>query len=614
MAADVLPEVTNEGPSEALREGRRALEGMAGVVLLEDWTWHQQAAGWALKTRLSPSVVQNGPIPAATNWYSLVDDTYPWGGVIFYPAADGGITQTFPHQNCNAEAYTDRPWRKGRLCVDTNLHALGRQGYDVEPFEPGQRLRWHFSRVLEWLAAASGGILVHPGDPFELPQYPQALKGVAAFNESPESLRAWQDIRQRHGLVTLRLVNEGGEVVYASKFQTLDGRLLVQPQWGCVLSESKRNEIKGGWVLLDSIPVLEPCQAPTTWGELRAACRQQGISLDDHLRRIASRLRDGLEHILLLGAPIPATVGEPPRQLHWLALKLPALTSGKVRGFRSSEEGFWRKDQSMAFQDNRKVRWLDSENWSREELSGRGKLPGEVTEKHVVVLGAGAFGSAFTEQLVRAGTFDVTVLDGDTLKAGNLVRHNLGLGSVGINKAVSLASLVNNASPHAKVVGIPEAFTSSSEASLAKLREADVVIDCTARDEVLYQMGAFDWGKPKLFVSLSVGMWGKRLFVFSCTAELFPHDACMTAMRPWLEKELSEYEGTSLPREGTGCWHPVFPARIDDIWMMCSIAVKELQRLAVAPSEMPEFVVFEQEVANGAFVGVHRIAIEPIDG
>jgi hypothetical protein len=64
-------------PSEELLAGRRALDGMGGVKLLNDWAWEERVGKWVLHCRLSPRVAENGPIPPQTDWHVLVDRAYP---------------------------------------------------------------------------------------------------------------------------------------------------------------------------------------------------------------------------------------------------------------------------------------------------------------------------------------------------------------------------------------------------------------------------------------------------------------------------------------------------------------------------------------------------------
>ncbi|MBL0240398.1 MAG: hypothetical protein IPQ00_07480 [Chloracidobacterium sp.] len=58
------------------------------------------------------------------------------------------------------------------------------------------------------------------------------------------------------------------------------------------------------------------------------------------------------------------------------------------------------------------------------------------------------------------------------------------------------------------------------------------------------------------------------------------------------------------PREGVGCWHPVFPARADDIWMWGSIAIKVLLQSLDGSSRA--FRVHEY-ASDGDGYGVHEI-------
>ena len=64
------------------------------------------------------------------------------------------------------------------------------------------------------------------------------------------------------------------------------------------------------WIRLRETPVLNPWKGPATWGELREACKGQGLNLDRLLREASKHLRDGSRHALLLGFPIPDRMGE----------------------------------------------------------------------------------------------------------------------------------------------------------------------------------------------------------------------------------------------------------------------------------------------------------------
>lgn len=609
---DALPEISNKELTAHLAAGRRALEGIDQIELIEDYVWYQEVNLWALRLRLKPEVLPDGPIPQESDWYVVIEDIYPWGVIIFYPAQERGITQTFPHQNYNGELHPRLPWRKGRLCVDTGLHALGRSGYDAEePFSVDDRLKWHALRALEWLHEASFGRLTLPGDPFELPDFCSNSSLTIAFNETPIMLlQTWQSISKTKGRANILPLKGASETVIIDRFCSLKDQELVKPSWGSELSSVSENGLNAAWIKLLQVPMLEPYCAPMTWGELRQACHAQGVDIHERIMALAPQFRDGLDHILLLGFPIPKKVGEEPRQMYWLAMKLPALSRGFNQGFENNERGWRQRDLHMVLRDSTKLEWYHTENWSPAELAGRGVLSEIVTKETIAVVGAGAIGSTVSEQLVRAGTYHQIIIDGETLEAGNLVRHTLNMKSLGKNKAIALAERLNLISPHAQIKAIPQALPLKNSDDIKMLLEASVIVDCTGSDSVLEHLAKFEWQTQKVFFSISQGMWAKRLFLFSAAADRFPRDAFISMVNPWLRKEIAENEGSELPRKGIGCWHPLLPARADDVWLMTAVAVKYLEDSLKSLSSEPKLTVFEQVKDSTGFIGLRQVALE----
>jgi hypothetical protein len=72
-------------------------------------------------------------------------------------------------------------------------------------------------------------------------------------------------------------------------------------------------------------------------------------------------------------------------------------------------------------------------------------------------------------------------------------------------------------------------------------------------------------------------------------------------------RDRKEYGSQQLPREGVGCWHPVFPARADDVWLLASAAVKCLESAVLLPQSEPQLMVFEQQITErGELIGIKR--------
>src|SRR5262249_26960225 len=153
-------------------------------------------------------------------------------------------------------------------------------------------------------------------------------------------------------------------------------------------------------------------------------------------------------------------------RMHWQPILLPVLCQGNQAfpGFRTGKEATrYRVDRSEGLAGSAVIDWQASENWAAPQLVSRGALPGEITGRHVLVVGGGALGSAILELLVRAGVRRITVADAELFQAGNLCRHTLTLPDLKKNKAGSLAQRLAHVSPHMVIDAIKSGFPPTSE-------------------------------------------------------------------------------------------------------------------------------------------------------
>jgi ThiF family len=605
---EAQPKLTPE-----LRAGRRALEGVEGFRLLRDWEWNGNVGRWVLHCRLSFPLPMDAPIPAATNWHVLAECAYPWGTIKVHPAREGGITKTFPHQSYNAISHQALPWRDGDICLDSSVHVLGRHGFDPEPYDAELRLHWRITRALLWLQAASRHELALPGEPFELPAFP-TISGAGfevAFQENTASFDRWNEVSDRSG--SCEFIETPFKQWVVTLLRTPTRRFSLPLSWGTIVRQHASAKRIGAWIKLDRTPALFPWQAPATWGELRAVVREQGLVLDDLINAISPGLRDGRRHVLLIGFPIPEHVEGPSRRMHWVGVWLPTLSSGSLtaRGFRPSEEGYRRRDRREILNDEAPIEWLSSSNWDEADILSRGCLPDSLRTRRVCLLGAGALGSHIAELLVRGGVRQVVVVDQDRLQVGNLVRHTLLLPNIAQSKAEALVERLNAISPHAMVSAISATFPHLSASQLAVLRSCDLILDCTADDAVLFHLGENSYTTENcLFVSMSLGYQAQRLFCFSAYGPTLPLSAFREQISPWLLREREEKTDAPFPREGLGCWHPIFPAREDNIAMMATFALQHLLSVAGQVEHNASLAVYEQEQANGVCVGIRKIVCE----
>jgi len=591
-------------PSENLLLGRRALEHLPYCQIVVDWEWFPAKEMWGLRLRLR--VEPQGLIPEWTTWYILSDPAYPLGEIETYPAKDGGIEVTFPHQSLNSFGDPEMPWRRGKTCEQTSLRTFGRRKYDIEPLTASDRLSWRVSRLWEWLIAAREDRLSQSGDPFELPDFPHGQSNIQiAFIEDQASFNIWQSNNEPCGLVDLANPLVNNSIFAAVRFKKKNGDLLWTVQYGDVVST--KAAIIGLWIRTREVPHVSPWQAPTTFAELVDALSRLGANLQQMLEELGKYMRDGRRHPLLIGFPIPSRIGDPAKRYHWQGLLLPEFSYGDIKGFRATEKAYIARDKSIVFRPNLKLEWLNSENWEPSQIGTRGILGDEIRSKKILIIGAGTLGSMMSEILVREGCRDFVIIDYQMLQIGNLTRHTLGLGAVATRKADALGARLTTLNPHARVSVVPRAFPPRNDEDHATIASCDIIIDCTGDDTVLNSMSNFEWKSEKRFFSISVGLYARRVFLFYAASKTFPHQLFTEKIQPWIEKELVEYRDVELPKGGIGCWHPVFPARADDLWLACSIAGKRIAEVAGSSSLQPSLEVFEQQYREGSIEGVRKV-------
>lgn len=545
-----------------------------------------------------------------TRWCVLVDGTYPYGAVAFYPATEAGLTVTFPHQERNHVDRERRGWRGGKLCLDSPFRGERRPTSARDPVGDAEaRLRWHVERALDWLDAAARNQLLAVGDPFEVPFRPYtALTEWAqqrvVHDVTPARFSAWAGRQGTVGVARLGALSGIGNAIGVSSFEERNGTTIQA--WAGRPLGAATEVLSGVWWLWPKPIVVQPWQCPGTWGELRRAGRAIGVDVDAVLERLAPSLR-GREGrtILLLGYPIPARVGGPPTELHWdaaLLPRLPAAAGKPPRGFRPNSRGWWQRDRHDAFGDAVSLEYLRTENWSAERLQARGQLSAPLREARVAILGVGALGSSLAEQLVRAGLASIALFDSDLVAAGNVCRHAATLADVGRSKVRTVAHRLLQISPAVQVTEA-DSLSGDQGAIVDALEPYDVIVDCTASDDALSLLAGGWWPIPRVFVSFSMGFAAKRLFSFGATGHEFPQRRFGLEVAPWLQDEAATWAGNEELLEGAGCWSPLFPARHDDVVMAAATCVKELETLTAHRPRDPRFRVFEKQESAEGFLG-----------
>jgi molybdopterin/thiamine biosynthesis adenylyltransferase len=197
------------------------------------------------------------------------------------------------------------------------------------------------------------------------------------------------------------------------------------------------------------------------------------------------------------------------------------------------------------------------------------------------------------------------LIDHDDLAAGNLVRHTLSGQDIGKNKAVALADRLLSVAPFSTIKVHARRFPTEKSEVISLLEDRDIVIDCTADDEVVNALSLGWWSLGKLFISASVGYEARRTFLFTHQGQAFPQQVFQAMIEPLLQEERALWSESGETLEGAGCWSPLFPARMDDLLLAASSSIKILEEMAEKYEPGTRLVTFEQIIGDG-FCGLKR--------
>ncbi len=556
-------------PPPNLRLGVRALNGLVGAEILEPLTYDEEESSWVMRMRLTIGT-SSDLVPAASEWYVLIDPAYPSGLAEFHPAQDGGVHATFRHMRKNRP--THRPWRSGVPCLDRPGRWLGNTALSGQPNDAAGKLRFHTEAALLWLDFAARDALTEAGERFELPSFAEKSARVIGFDESSDRLARWAQVLGRSGRATMRKLSDGTYVV--DHFSL--GDAVVHPsRWGAHIA-ALTDVSNAFWFTLPEMPIVAPWAPPATWGEFRSVVRRMGVNLDELMKLVYRRIRHGREGdvaMLLVGFPIPNLYDGPTVQMNWQPLWLPnVIGAGKGPFTRFSDKTLWKLQRANTLADDTAIEWQWSENWSEQTLRIRGALDERLRTSRIALVGAGALGSALAEMLIREGCHHVDIFEHDWLEVGNLRRHTLTLNDTGKPKSLALAERLNAVSPFANVRGLPGISDLSDDLHI--IREAGVVIDCTASEDVIVTLGrVLKDGKNRWFFSGAFGIDADRLFLYSERGVGVDADYYLSEMAAPLAEERKKIDGRGLnDMQNAGCWNPVYPGR----WSAIQVRASEM--------------------------------------
>jgi hypothetical protein len=164
-------------------------------------------------------------------------------------------------------------------------------------------------------------------------------------------------------------------------------------------------------------------------------------------------------------------------------------------------------------------------------------------KKKCLLLGAGSIGSTVGKELIKAGLGNLTIVDKDTLKAGNLCRHELGINYLGKFKADSLQLELLRKNPFARIETLLYDPLSKPDEFTKHVEEADIVVSCFANDstEAFVNSVCRRLKKPVLYCRAFLeGRLGEIFFAggekyeacFECAADFLSEPSCSIPRPP----------------------------------------------------------------------------------
>lgn len=232
---------------------------------------------------------------------------------------------------------------------------------------------------------------------------------------------------------------------------------------------------------------------------------------------------------------------------------------------------------------------LHSNIIGRKEYFGRGELHHLLSDKRIGIIGLGAIGSLAAEALARGGAQHLTLWDGDIVEAGNICRSVYYNEDIGNAKALALSTHIKRLSPFCDVKPMGYWYEpdysgvsryiggefygninyNSQEKFIKELHEYDIIIDCTASNELLHFLSYA--AKDVKLLSLCITNKATHLLCLS------NHEGNPFEIRKHFLSSI-EQDTENFYVEDIGCYSPTFLATSCDIQSLVNLCVRSIHR------------------------------------
>lgn len=340
----------------------------------------------------------------------------------------------------------------------------------------------------------------------------------------------------------------------------------------------KKSKYIGAWVFLDKEPVHSKKNRYKKWEDL---AQKLPAGFSDFFRNFCKSSANyklypnGLEPYIFLavGYKIPR-LNE--FEVHWDLILIPRYD-------------FSRKKLQTIDRYSKQIIWDNTYNASYERYFGRGALSEQFAERKTLVIGNGAVGSALSEILVRSGLKRIDLADNDIVEPGNICRSSFDFTEISFLKSSQLKQKLENISPFVEVNIFNDLKATSPKSDtyqeiFEKLNSYDLIIDCTANNEIIQMLTDMRLSNLVCYISMSNKA---REMVFVTNADnsnmIERRNQMLYSFGTFIEPEF---------REGTGCWHPTFEASNFDINQLLNFTIRKINSYFAENNQPRSFYAF----------------------
>lgn len=114
-------------------------------------------------------------------------------------------------------------------------------------------------------------------------------------------------------------------------------------------------------------------------------------------------------------------------------------------------------------------------------------------------------------------------------------------------------------------------------------------------------------GQKFFFTSISTGYMADSFYLYTrpSNEENYLEEDFDTRIKDWLRLDSQKSLGDEEVIEGVGCWHPLFPARVDDILMLTGAAIKFFEKEMMESKGAKLTVISKNYDDSGNFTGLN---------